>query len=150
MQFLDYTGYNKKLNSILYKFEFKGDIEIESAPLFIVPPIYDVSFKKVFASTKTGLTLLLDFLNSILFPKSKLIKELNFIEKEIPSNSHLKNDEGTLILDDACIAKIKYLDEGKTKVKDVLIDVEIESNYQVVLIMLLELEIKMISKKLGL
>ena len=89
-------------------------------------------------------------MNSILFPKSKSIKELKFIEKEIPSNSHLKNDEGTLILDDVCIDKIKYLDEGKTKVKDVLIDVEMESNYQVVLIMLLELEIKMISKKLGL
>jgi hypothetical protein len=107
------------------------NIEIQSQPLFIAPPIYDVSFKKVFASTKTGLTLLLDFLNSILFPKSKLIKELNFIEKEITSNSHLKNDEGTLILDDVCIAKIQYLDEGKTKVKDVLIDVEMESNYQV-------------------
>ena len=134
MQFLDYTGYNKKFNSTLYTFEFKGkmdNMEIQSQPLFIVPPIYDVSFKKVFASTKTGLTLLLDFLNSILFPKSKLIKELNFIEKEIPSNSHLKNDEGTLILDDVCIAKIQYLDEGKTKVKDVLIDVEMESNYQV-------------------
>ena len=134
MQFLDYTGYNKLFNSKLYTFEFKGkmdNIEIQSQPLFIVPPIYDVSFKKVFASTKTGLTLLLDFLNSILFPKSKSIKELNFIEKEIPSNSHLKNDEGTLILDDVCIAKIQYLDEGKTKVKDVLIDVEMESNYQV-------------------
>ena len=47
MQFLDYTGYNKKLNSKLYKFEFKGKIdtiEIQSQPLFIVPPIYDVSF----------------------------------------------------------------------------------------------------------
>ena len=85
MQFLDYTGYNKKFNSTLYTFEFKGkmeNIEIQSQPLFIVPPIYDVSFKKVFSSTKSGLTLLLDFLNSILFPKSKLIKELNFIEKE--------------------------------------------------------------------
>ena len=89
-------------------------------------------------------------MNSILFPKSKSIKELNFIEKEITSNSHLKNDEGTLILDDACIDKIQYLDKGKTKVKEVLIDVEMESNYQVVLIMLLELEIKMIPKKLGL
>ena len=88
MQFLDYTGYNKLFNSKLYTFEFKGkmdNIEIQSPPLFIVPPIYDVSFKKVFSSTKTGLTLLLDFLNSILFPKSKLIKELKFIVKEIPS-----------------------------------------------------------------
>ena len=132
MQFLDYTGHNKKINSILYKFEFKGDIEIESAPLFIVPPIYDVSFKKVFACNNTGLKLLKDFLNSILFPKSKLITEIKFLQKEIHTNSNLNHEQETLIFDDVFIAKIKYSVEGKTKEKEVLIDVIMESNYRVV------------------
>ena len=48
MQFLDYTGYYEKITSEHYKFEFNNNIKIESRPIFIVPPIYDVSFKKVF------------------------------------------------------------------------------------------------------
>ena len=71
-----------------------------------------------------------------MFPKSKSITELKCIEKEITSNSSLKNDEGTLILDNAYIAKIRYFvknNENKDilKEKEVLIDFEMESRYQI-------------------
>ena len=76
-----------------------------------------------------------DFLNSLFFPKSQSIIELKFLQKEILSNSHLKNDEGTLIVDNTFIAKIRYFEKDKGKMivkeKEVLIDIELESNYQI-------------------
>ena len=107
MQFLNYTGDYKKISSKVYRFDFDDNIETESPPLFIVPPIYDISFKKIFSFKKIGLESARDFLNSLFFPKSQSIIELKCIEKEILSNSHLKDDEGTLIVDNAFIAKIR-------------------------------------------
>ena len=133
MKFLDFSGNFRKLSSSSYKFYFKNGLEENSKPLFIVPPIYDIPFKKVFSSKKIGLESARNFLNSLLFPNSKSIIELKCIEKEIKSNSHIKNDEGTLILDNAYIAKINYYDKEKEILhkKEVLIDFEMESNYQI-------------------
>lgn len=136
MNFLDFTGEYKKISCKSYKFEFNDNIEITCEPLFIVPPIYDVSFKKVFSCNKIGLESAGDFLNSLFFPKSQSIIELKCLQKEIPSNSHLKNDQGTLIVDNVFIAKIRYLEKDKEKKmiekeKEVLIDFEMESNYQI-------------------
>ena len=135
MQFLNYTGDYKKISSKVYRFDFDDNIETESPPLFIVPPIYDISFKKIFSFKKIGLESARDLLNSLFFPKSQSIIELKCVEKEILSNSHLKNDEGTRIVDNAFIAKIRYYEKDKEKTivkeKEVLIDFEMESNYQI-------------------
>ena len=131
MYFLDYTGDYGEANSAVYKFYFKGDIEVERKPRFIIPPIYDVSFKKVFICNENGLKILKDFLNSLLFPKTQSIIELRFISKEILSNSHLKQNEGSLFVNNACIAIIKCEENGKKIKKEVIIDFEMESSYQV-------------------
>jgi len=73
------------------------------------------------------LKLLLDFLNSILFPISNSIKEIQFIQKEILSNSHLKNNKGTRIVDNACIAIVELMEKGKKIVKEIIIDIEMEN-----------------------
>lgn len=136
MQFLKFTGDFKKISNSRYNFYYDdGNFESESEPIFIVPPIYDVSFKKIFPANNIGLESAKDFFNSLLFPKSQSIIELKCVEKEITSNSHLKNDEGTLILDNAYIAKIKYFEKDKQNIKilkekEVLIDFEMESRYQ--------------------
>ena len=46
MQFLNYNGSCEKITPDYYKFDFKNGFESECKPVFIVPPIYDVSFKK--------------------------------------------------------------------------------------------------------
>jgi len=131
MYFLQYTGDYDETNSAVYTFYFEGEIEAERKPLFIIPPIYDVSFKKVFIRDEKGLKILKDFLNSLLFPLSQSIKELRFISKEILSNSHLKQNEGSLFVDNACIAIIKCEVNGEKVEKEVIIDFEMESSYQV-------------------
>lgn len=136
MEFLKFTGDFKKISNRQYNFYYDdGNIESISVPMFIVPPIYDVSFKKIFPANNIGLESAKEFFNSLLFPESQSITELKCIEKEITSNSNLKNDEGTLILDNAYIAKIKYFEKDKEnkiilKEKEVLIDFEMESRYQ--------------------
>ena len=89
MRFLEYSGYYEKINKNKYRFDSNTNIEISCAPLTIVPPIYDISFKKEFSYTKYGFEIERDFLNSLFFSKSHSIIQLKFLEKEIPSNSHL-------------------------------------------------------------
>ena len=98
MQFLNYNGSCEKITPDYYKFDFKNGFESECKPVFIVPPIYDVSFKKVFYNKVNGLKILKDFLNSLIFPETQAIVELKFIHKEILSNSHLKKNKGTRIV----------------------------------------------------
>ena len=83
MQFLDYQGNFKKITPNWFRFYFKNDFEADSKPIFIVAPIYDVSFKKVFYNQRNGLDILRDFLNSLIFPETQAIVELKFIQKEI-------------------------------------------------------------------
>ena len=136
MQFLDYQGNFEKITTDWFRFYFKNDFEADSKPIFIVAPIYDVSFKKVFYNKRNGLDILKDFLNSLIFPETQAIVELKFIQKEILSNSHLKKNKGTRIVDDACIALIKckrknnYQQIQEEFIKEVIIDFEMESNYQ--------------------
>ena len=90
----------------------------------------------VFYNKRNGLDILRDFLNSLIFPETQAIVELKFIQKEILSNSHLKKNKGTRIVDDACIALIKckrknnYQQIQEEFIKEVIIDFEMESNYQ--------------------
>ena len=91
MSFLEYIGkFKVSQGNGLCLFNFLNGVSKSCQPFFIVPPIYDISFKKVFFDDQIGLNLLLDFLNSILFPISNSIKDIQFIQKEILSNSHLK------------------------------------------------------------
>ena len=91
MSFLDYNGkFDIMENSENYSFNYYNKDSIELIPFFIVPPIYDITFKRVFFYNSDGLVIVKDFLNNILFPESLLIYEINFIGKEILSNSHKK------------------------------------------------------------
>lgn len=120
ISFLSYTGeYTEKETNDKFPFSF-GKLTKLCKPIFIVPPVFDTSFKKVFLNDEDGEKLLKDFLNSLLFPSSKKITDLKFLQKEIPSNSHLKYNNGTIIVDNACIVKIK----GKSN--KVIIDIEME------------------------
>ena len=88
MSFLDYNGTFDIMENNENNYYNKNSIE--SLPFFIVPPIYDITFKRVFFYNSDGLVIVKDFLNNILFPESLLIYEINFIGKEILSNSHKK------------------------------------------------------------
>ena len=126
MSFLDYSG-EYEINENVYTFNFTNNFTLLSQPYFIVPPIYDIPFKKVFFNAQKGLYILMDFLNSILFPYSNSIKELRFIQKEILSNSHINYNKGTRIVDNACIAVIEIIENGKQKEKTIIIDIEMEN-----------------------
>lgn len=128
MSFLDYNGrFDIMENSDNFSFNFYNNNRLESLPFFIVPPIYDITFKRVFFYNSDGLAIVKDFLNNILFPESWLIYEINFIEKEILSNSHIKNNKGTRIVDCAYLAKIKSIEKGEVVLKEIIIDIEMEN-----------------------
>ena len=118
MSFLEYIGtFEVSQGNNLCLFNFLNKISKLCKPFFIVPPIYDISFKKVFFDAQIGLNLLLDFLNSILFPESNSIKGIKF----------LMNNKGTRIVDNACIAIIELIENGKKIVKEIIIDIEMEN-----------------------
>ena len=147
LYFLDYSGNYESTGKEEEKdfgiFHFKNGKE-KSKKRYLVPIIYDVSFKKVFDYNDEGAEIFKDFLNSILYPESKLIEEIKFLPKEILSNPHLVNNKGTRKVDYACIAKImqknkneineghgsleNYNSEDNIVYKNVIIDVEMENN----------------------
>ena len=110
LYFLDYLGKCElpEKNEFEHNriFTFKNG-KINAKIRYLVPIIYDVSFKKVFYYDEDGAEIVRDFLNSILFPESNSIIEVKFLPKEILSNSHLKNNKGTKKVDNAYIAKIR-------------------------------------------
>ena len=68
-----------------------------------------------------------DCLNSILFPETCLIYDIQYIGKEILSNSHIQNKEGTRIVDSAFLAKIiAEKKDDDVILKDVVLDIEME------------------------
>ena len=114
MSFLEYDGtFDIMEDSDNYSFNYFNKNSIESLPFFIVPPIYDISFKRAFFYNSDALSIAKDFLNSILFPESKLIREINFIENN------------TNIVECAYLAKIKTLEKGEVFMKEIIIDIEI-------------------------
>ena len=128
MSFLDYNGtFDIMEGSDYFSFNYYNKDSIESLPFFIVTPIYDITFKRIFFYNSDALEIVKDFLNHILFPKSLSICELNFIGKEILSNSHIKNNKGTRLVDCAYLAKIKTKEKGENVLKEVIIDLEMEN-----------------------
>ena len=143
LYFLDYLGKCELAEKNEFEhnriFTFKNG-KINAKIRYLVPIIYDVSFKKVFYYDEDGAEIVRDFLNSILFPESNSIIEVKFLPKEILSNSHLKNNKGTKKVDNAYIAKIrqKKLNENNDlennnsndniEYKNVIIDIEMENS----------------------
>ena len=141
MSFIDYMGvYDENIEekiteeereeeSLKYLFCFKGKQYKLFTPCFIVPPVYDVSFKNVFFYNELGASIAKDFLNSILYPQTNSIINLEFLPKEILSNSHLKYNKGTRIVDTAYLATIKTKDLNNDEENEntkVIIDIEME------------------------
>ena len=131
MNFLDYIGqyYNYKENEDKYTFVFKNNRKKRSKYYSIVPPVYDVGFKKIFFYGDEGIKIVKDFLNSLIYPKKASIISLKYLPKEILSNSHLKYNKGTRIVDNAFLATIEYKDKsGKKYEKNVILDIEMQKN----------------------
>ena len=83
MSFLDYNGtFDIMEGSDYFIFNYYNIDSIESLPFFIVTPIYDITFKRVFFYNSDALEIVKDFLNHILFPKSLSICELNSSAKK--------------------------------------------------------------------
>ena len=124
LSFLDYTGKYSKINEDKFAFYFKGGIKKVMTPLFIVPPIFDVTFKTVFSYDETGMINTKDFFNTTLFPSSQSVSEIkSFTSKEILSKSNIKHNKGTKIVDNVFIAKFKE------KENDIVVDFEMENGY---------------------
>lgn len=121
MSFLNYLG--KYTGEKLFRFEFKNNIFYDE-PLFIVSPMYDNVFKKIFFQDEQGAILLKDFLNSTLFPQSNKIKSLEFISKTILSKSDLKYNKGSLIVDNACKVKLHGIKDY------IILDIEVQISYK--------------------
>lgn len=126
MSFLDYSGqYFLKEDKFFFIFRNQA---IEEECCFIVPPVYDISFKKMFYYNDNGILIVKNFLNSIIYPESNLIVELNYLSKEILSDSHLLYNKGTRRVDNAYLAKIKqyYGNSNNYYIKEVVICLEME------------------------
>ena len=127
-KFLDYTGKYDVIDETNFIFSFQIDnktIKEKMTPIFIVPPVYDVTFKSIFFYDEKGMELTKDILNSLLFPASHSIKKIkSFASKEILSTSNIKNNKGTRRVDNAFIASIKGKD------KDIIIVFEMQKNFR--------------------
>ena len=99
--FLSYTGEWEEVNEKIFNFTYDGKIQINSDPIFIVPPIYDITFETIFSHDEEGMKSVKDFLNSILFPSSHSILDI----QSFASNTN------------AFIAKVK--DQKNKKEKEV-------------------------------
>ena len=132
MNFLDYTGkfHVNENEKNKCSFFFKNNVQFENKEyICIVPPVYDVGFKKIFSYSYGGIESARDFLNSLIYPDSKAITSLKYLPKEILSDSHLKYNKGSLIVDNAYLATIEYKDEsGNEYKKEVIIDIEMQKN----------------------
>ena len=124
MSFLDYSGTYININDGKYLFYFKNKICKIIPHYFIVSPIYDIGFKKIFFYNDESIDIVQDFMNSILYPVSKSIKRLDYLPKEILSNSHLKHNKGTRIVDNAYLAEIEYGMEEQKYLKKVILVIE--------------------------
>ena len=99
--FLDYTG---EVNIIKkpYKFVFKNH-EISSKDYILAcKPTLDNTFKKIFLKEPK---ILKCFLNDILFPQKKKIKNVEYIKTEYPGK-FLKNAIGSIRIDVGCKCKL--------------------------------------------
>ena len=109
--FLSYTGEWEEVNEEVFNFTYAGKIQMNSAPIFIVPPIYNITFETIFSHDEEGIKSVKDFLNSILFPNSHSILD---IQSFAPNTN-------------AFIAKVK--DQKDKKEKEIIIDLELEENF---------------------
>jgi len=75
MSFLEYTGVYT-MNGDRYVFKMKNNEKKTSKfHTSLKNPTYDNSFKNMFCTEKS---IMKSFLNSVLFPKSKLIEKIEF------------------------------------------------------------------------
>ena len=129
MNFLDYIGlyYDYPQDKNKYQFAFRNNSYLLSEYYSIVPPVYDVGFKKIFFYRNEEIKIIADFLNDLLFPVTQSIIRLEYLSKEILSNSHIKYNKGTRIVDNAYLALINQYDTyGNIYTKKVILDVEMQ------------------------
>ena len=112
MDFLNFTGEYEIIKNNLFKFKFNGNVETTDSPLLVLPPIYDISFTKIFIYNKMGLEIIKDFLNSLFFPKSQSIIELKYHKSGKSSYSDFNEIEDDIITEGLFIAKVKYIEKG--------------------------------------
>ncbi len=124
--FLNYTGEYEEISEEKFSFTFKNGEDIIMTPSFICPMVYDNPFKTVFSYDKSGMELVKDCLNSILYPISQMILEItSFAPKEFQTSSNVRYGKGAKRVDDAFFVKIKDGDGFKI----ILIDLEMEKKF---------------------
>ena len=92
MLFLDYTGEFKRRNGNKIAFKMKNG-QIHTTKFFnkIINPTHDKSFIKMFCYKKN---ILKSLLNSVLFPNSKIIEKIEYIQTNFSGKSEIKNRYG--------------------------------------------------------
>jgi len=129
MNFLDYIGlyYDYPQDKNKYQFAFRNNSYILSEYYSIVPPVYDVGFKKIFFYRNEEIIIIADFLNDLLFPVTQSIIRLEYLSKEILIDSHIKYNIGIQIVDYAFLAQINQCDsDGNIYTKKVILDIEMQ------------------------
>ena len=128
MSFLEYTGKFKKNKNNSYIFSWsEGPKTTTKDFTAIMNPTLDNSFKSMFGSDAT---ILKSLLNSILFPKKKLITKLEFYRTnfEGKNQKNYRHGSGSKNIDVGCKC---YLKKNNLKIKDniLIIDVEMQIGF---------------------
>ena len=91
MLFLDYTG-TYTMSGERYVFRMKNNVKkISKFHTSLNNPTYDNSFKNMFCTEKS---ITKSFLNSVLFPKSKIIEKIEFYKTNFPGKSLVNHRYG--------------------------------------------------------
>ena len=128
MSFLGFTGKHRK-RAEKYIFEMKNGKKITSKFCSsICNPTYDNSFKNMFCRKKKGLK---SMLNSILFPKSKLIERIEYSRTYFAGKTSIKTRYGfgSKSIDIGCKCFLKKNNGLKIKDDILLIDIEMQIGF---------------------
>ena len=128
MSFLGFTGKHRK-RAEKYIFEMKNGKKITSKfSSSICNPTYDNSFKNIFCGKKIALK---SMLNSILFPKSKLIERIEYSQTYFAGKTSIKRRYGfgSKSIDIGCKCFLKKNNGLKIKNDILLIDIEMQIGF---------------------
>lgn len=128
MSFLEYTGkYSKRGEKFIFKMK-GGKKKISKFTTVISNPTYDNTFKIMLGSKKT---ILKSLLNSVLFPKSKLIEKIEYSKTYFPGKGEINHRYGfgSKSIDIGCKCILKKDNDLNIKNNVLMIDVEMQIGF---------------------
>ena len=129
MLFLDYNGKFTKRSGNKIAFKMKNDkTHITKFFTKIINPTYDKSFLKMFCYKKN---ILKSLLNSVLFPNSKIIEKIEYIQTDYADKNEIKNRYGfsSKSIDVGCKCYLKKNNKLNIKNDILIVDFEMQIGF---------------------